>query len=82
MAGPVANLPMETVTPAELRGKITAHHLLLLNVIGTALSPVLVALLTDEVFRDPQQIRWRPRRPRPWRRDRRPRAGLDRANQI
>ena len=58
MSGPIQNVQMQSVTPAELRGKITALYLFLLNVVGIALSPILVALLTDYVFRDPMMIRW------------------------
>lgn len=58
MSGPIQNVQMQTVTPAELRGKITALYLFLLNVIGIALSPIIVAVLTDYVFRDPAMVRW------------------------
>jgi len=58
MSGPIQNVQMQTVTPAELRGKITALYLFLLNVVGIALSPIIVALLTDHVFRDPMMVRW------------------------
>lgn len=58
MSGPIQNVQMQSVTPAELRGKITALYLFLLNVVGIALSPIIVALLTDYVFRDPMMVRW------------------------
>jgi MFS family permease len=58
MSGPIQNVQMQTVTPAELRGKITALYLFLLNVVGIALSPIIVAILTDYVFRDPMMVRW------------------------
>ena len=58
ISGPIQNVQMQTVTPAELRGKITALYLFLLNVVGIALSPIIVALLTDYVFRDPMMVRW------------------------
>lgn len=58
MTGPVQSVQMQTVTPTEIRGKLTSLYMFLLNVTGIALSPILVALLTDYVFRDPMQIRW------------------------
>jgi len=58
MLGPIQNVQLQTVAPAELRGKITALYLFLLNVVGIALSPIIVAVLTDQVFGDPSQVRW------------------------
>jgi len=58
MAGPIQNVQLQTVAPAELRGKITALYLFLLNVVGIALSPIVVATITDHAFADPAQVRW------------------------
>lgn len=58
IGGPAQNAAIQTITPAEMRGKITALYLFLLNVVGVAISPMIVALFTDYVFRDQSLIRW------------------------
>jgi MFS family permease len=55
---PSQNAAMQIVTPAELRGKITALYLFIYSVIGVALSPIVPALLTDFVFKNEYLIKW------------------------
>jgi MFS family permease len=57
MAAPLENAAVQSVTPNRLRGQVTFLFLFIMNVIGMGLGPVLVGLLTDEVF-GVDQIRW------------------------
>jgi MFS family permease len=43
---------LQVITPNRLRGQISAIYLTILNIATLALSPLVVALLTDYVFRD------------------------------
>ncbi|MGH8261657.1 MAG: MFS transporter, partial [Steroidobacteraceae bacterium] len=58
MAGASQNSALQIITPAELRGKVTALYLLVYSVVGVAFSPVFYALITDYVLRDESMIRW------------------------
>lgn len=58
MGSPSQNAVIQTITPNELRGKITALWLLIYSVVGFSLGPVLVALITDYILKDESQIRW------------------------
>ncbi|MGH8328762.1 MAG: hypothetical protein ACRET2_18585, partial [Steroidobacteraceae bacterium] len=58
MAGAAENAALQTVTPTELRGKVTALFLFIYYVVGVALSPILNALITDYVLRNEALIRW------------------------
>ena len=44
------------ITPARIRGQAGALYLLTLGLVGQGLGPTLVALLTDYVFRDDNQV--------------------------
>jgi len=57
-AMPSQNAAIQTVIPAEYRGKITALYLFIYSVLGVALSPLITAVFTDYVFHDEAQIRW------------------------
>ncbi len=41
---------LQEITPAPMRGQMSAIYLLLINVLGLGLGPTVVALLTDHVF--------------------------------
>lgn len=43
---------LQIVTPARMRGRVSAMFLLVYNIMGFGLSPMVVALMTDYVFRD------------------------------
>ena len=47
---------LQMITPTPLKGRMSAIMLLAMTGVGTALAPVLVALLTDQVFADPQRV--------------------------
>jgi MFS family permease len=48
----VATASLALVTPAELRGQVTAIYLMISNLVGLSLGPLLVALATDRLFGD------------------------------
>lgn len=52
------NAAIQTVTPGRMRGMVTALVLFGFNVIGYGLGPTVLALFTDYVFADPNQIRY------------------------
>lgn len=58
MGGAAQNAALQIVTPAELRGKVTALYLFIYSVFGVAFAPVVNALITDYILRDEAQIRW------------------------
>jgi MFS family permease len=43
---------IQDVTPARMRGQLSAVYLFAINLIGLGIGPTVVALLTDFVFRD------------------------------
>ncbi|MEM7610410.1 MAG: MFS transporter [Pseudomonadota bacterium] len=47
---------LQTVTPNEMRGVVAGMFVVMGNVIGLALGPTVVALLTDRVFADPLAV--------------------------
>ncbi|MGH8220382.1 MAG: MFS transporter, partial [Steroidobacteraceae bacterium] len=58
MSGASQNAALQIITPAELRGKVTALYLLVYSLVGVAFSPVLYALIEDFILRDESLIRW------------------------
>ena len=48
----IASGALALITPAHLRGQVTAIYLLIANLVGLSLGPLLVALCTDHLFRD------------------------------
>ena len=58
MAGASQNAALQIVTPAELRGKVTALYLFIYSVVGVSFAPILNALITDYVLHDEALIRW------------------------
>ncbi len=51
-----AALPL--LAPNRMRGLVVALYLVVANLLGQAVGPTYVAVLTDFVFRDPLQLRW------------------------
>ncbi len=47
---------IQLMTPNHLRAQVTAFYLLVVALIGTGFGPVVVALMTDYLFRDPQSV--------------------------
>ncbi|MEP6869626.1 MAG: MFS transporter, partial [Novosphingobium sp.] len=56
MSAPPAGAALQIVTPNRMRGLATAIYLVVVGAAGLALSPVLVAFLTDRVFRDEVRV--------------------------
>ena len=56
-AGP-ENAAIQTVTPNEMRGQVTALYLFIFNVIGAGLGPTFIAVFTDLVFQDESMLRY------------------------
>jgi MFS family permease len=54
-AGP-GNAALQTVTPARMRGTVSALYIAVFNLIGYGLGPLLVAGLTDFGFRDESSL--------------------------
>jgi MFS family permease len=51
-----ASAAVQEMTPAPMRGQASALYLFLINIIGFALGPPAVALLTDGVFHDEMMV--------------------------
>lgn len=47
---------LQEITPNRMRGQVSALFLLGLNLFGIGLGPTIVALLTQELFKDDQQV--------------------------
>jgi MFS family permease len=55
---PVAGAALQLSTPNEYRGQITAMFLVVYNVIGQGLGPIIVATVTDYGFGDDKMVGW------------------------
>lgn len=53
----LAPMALGLVTPNQMRGQVSAVYLLVLNLIGLGVGPVLVPLISDHVLQDPTQLR-------------------------
>jgi MFS family permease len=53
--GPAAAM-IQIVTPPQLRGRVAALFLLVMNLMGLCLGPALIGLLTDFVLHDPGRV--------------------------
>ena len=47
---------IQQVTPNQLRGQVAALYYLVISLIGLLLGPLVVALLTDNLFHDPRML--------------------------
>ena len=54
--GAIGAATLQLVTPAQLRGRVSAIYLLVTSLVGMSLGPAIVGFLTDRVFADPQRI--------------------------
>lgn len=52
------NAALQSVTPNEMRGQVTALYLFVFAVIGGGIGPTFIALFTDYVMRDEQLLRY------------------------
>lgn len=59
-SAPIGTAPASIVdmTPGPMRGQATALYTGILNIIGFGVGPLLVALLTDNLFADPQLLKY------------------------
>ncbi len=59
LAGAVPqNAALQSVTPNEMRGQVTALYLFVFAVIGVGIGPTFMALITDFIVRDEFKIRY------------------------
>jgi MFS family permease len=52
------NAALQSVTPNEMRGQVTALYLFVFSVIGIGIGPTFIALFTDFLFADEQMLRY------------------------
>lgn len=52
----IAQSSLQIVTPARVRGQVSAIYFLVVNMIGYGLGPLLVGVLTEHVFGDPVAV--------------------------
>ncbi len=52
----VVHAAVQMITPSRLRGRLAAMQLFAMTGIGGMIGPVVVALLTDSLFADPQMV--------------------------
>ncbi len=52
------NAALQSVTPNEMRGQITAIFYFIIAVVGTGMGPSLMAFITDVVIGDERKIRY------------------------
>jgi MFS family permease len=55
---PMAAAALQTVTPNRMRGVAASLYMFIVSLVGVALPPTLIALLTDHVFHDPAKLGW------------------------
>jgi branched-subunit amino acid transport protein len=54
----LAPVALPIVIPNEMRGQIYALYLLTISVLGYAVGPVIVALITDKIFQNDAMVGW------------------------
>jgi MFS family permease len=52
------NAALQSVTPNEMRGQVTALYLFIFSVVGGGIGPTFIALFTDYVIGDEMKIRY------------------------
>jgi MFS family permease len=58
MSGPSINAILQSVTPNEIRGQVTALYLFIFMVVGSGIAPLLTGVVTDYLFTSPEDLRW------------------------
>jgi MFS family permease len=48
----------QVITPNQMRAQVSAIYMFAMNVVGFALGPLVVALFTDYLFKDPQDLKY------------------------
>jgi hypothetical protein len=54
----VGVIGVQNIAPPAFRGQATALYLLAMNLVGAGLGPLVVALITDNVFHDRSMVRY------------------------
>lgn len=59
-AMPYSCLPaaLQVITPNQMRGQVSSIYMLIANMTGIAIGPLVVALLTDKLFQDEQALKY------------------------
>jgi MFS family permease len=52
------NAALQSVTPNEMRGQVTALYLFVFSVIGMGIGPTFIAVFTDMIFKDELMLRY------------------------
>jgi len=55
---PLAGTSIQLITPNRLRGQISALYMLVINVVGLGLGPLIVGAFTDYLFTAPSDVRY------------------------
>lgn len=55
---PLAGTAIQLISPNRLRGQISALYMLVINVVGLGLGPLIVGAFTDFVFTEPADVRY------------------------
>lgn len=58
MPFPMAGTAIQLVTPNQLRGQMSALYLLVINLVGLGLGPLVIGLFNDFFFTGPQGVRY------------------------
>lgn len=53
-----ANAALQSITPNQMRAQVTAIYLLIVNLVGGGMGPVLIAFFTDHVFRSDKSLHY------------------------
>lgn len=54
----VGSVALQLITPNEYRARMTALYFLVVNLVGLGFGPVVIALLTDNLFQDDAALRY------------------------
>ena len=55
---PLAGISIQLITPNRLRGQVTALYMMVVNIVGLGLGPLIVGVFTDYYFTDPADLRY------------------------
>lgn len=58
MMFPLAGTSIQLMLPSHLRGQFSAMYLVVINIIGLGIGPMLIGFLTDSIFADPNDVRY------------------------
>ena len=57
-AGSPLSAALQVITPNEMRGRVSALYLFIVNVLGTGIGPTFIAMLTDILFHNEAKLRY------------------------